>query len=274
MTSFIKPHMREALKDHVLKRISSGEAGEIFELSRPGTRSYGVVIGFLAYGRMFLTGDIMFGGAGRHGKRNGIFSDLGYGLEWFLLNNADESYYCSKFFSKEFHKEHFLKQLPHYLADYVDQYKDAASKPDCTGCGTEGYVKVDGQDVECSVCKGEGYVDFPENLFANPEENFEELMGRLRDARKGDGAEAATLECQIKLLHLAIAGEHGLDLENPESVYDWWFKFVNDYDVAPGNGYPPGEAGFLCAIREKFREVYPALKSAEENMNGTADRTV
>jgi hypothetical protein len=131
-----------------------------------------------------------------------------------------------------------VRELPRYLSDYIDQYKGEADKPECTGCNADGYVKPDGpdsEDVECSICKGEGYLDFPDNLFAEPEEDFEELMVRLREVRRGRQT-VATLECQIKLLHQAIAGEHNLDLDNPQSVYDWWHEFVDDYDGAPGLG--------------------------------------
>lgn len=54
------------------------------------------------------------------------------------------------------------------------------------------------------------------------------------------------------------------DFQGPSQVYEFWTdELLNmDSEGCPGYGYEPGEAGWLCAIQQRFAELYNATAQA------------
>lgn len=56
------------------------------------------------------------------------------------------------------------------------------------------------------------------------------------------------------------------DFQGPQQVYDFWMDELGqgDSEGCPGYGYEPGEAGWLCAIQQRFAELAVAFSGALE----------
>jgi hypothetical protein len=180
--SYVKAHMREALKGHKLSvvSLSATRVGvSVFNMKRDGTRIMKVQISFTPEG-IFIMGDLCPG-------LHGVGSALGYGLGWFK-GRKSEGYLCEKFLVTGFVAE--------YAADSIE---DTLKDP-------EDY------DLTPDAVKG-----------------LREVITHLRD----DSSYGET------------------------RLYDdlCLLDYPTD-DGVPGYGYDPRDAGWLCAIQQRFAELW------------------
>jgi hypothetical protein len=181
MKTYVKQHMRESLRDHVLTPVLEDEATgiSVWNLHREGTRIMKVQVTFTPEG-IFIMGDLCPG-------LYGVGSALGYGIGWFGSQKS-EGYLCEKFLTREW--------VPEYAAEEV-----------------EDILKV------------------PEDYGLTPDavEGLRMVVAALRDD---------TSYSETRLYDDLDLAEYPLD------------------DGVPGYGYEPSDAGWLCAIQQRFAELY------------------
>ena len=120
MGKYLKQHMVDALKDHVLEEIPSGERLRVFEMHRPGSHFYFLQIVFSPSG-IVLMGDLTIGG------RRGIVGDA-YPLDWFA-GKLEEDYLCSKFLHEEWQREVAIKWVRSHIKDIeAGEHDDVVEK--------------------------------------------------------------------------------------------------------------------------------------------------
>lgn len=242
MKSFVEPHMRDSLKDHVLEKVLDTDRFVGFYLRRPsGGRMMSSLLLFTPEG-IILTGDLSTG-------RRGSISAFGYNLDWFA-SDLGEDYLCGKFLDKSWHADLAERELREEAAQ----------------------VRAGLNDEE--------YDNHQLTLAANDRTLMaEELRGLRADLRGADDAElAADIKGQIADLRKdALDGKKALldarkeladDLERladdcnnmtPSEFEEEYIAIIrhDDLDFSfPGYGYPPADAGWLCAIQQKFRELH------------------
>lgn len=193
--SFVKPHMREQLKDHALEELTKPDAViRAFRLKPPErTRIMSTLIVFTPEG-IVLLGDLK-----PQGDTNGVVSVLGYGLDWFR-SQLSERYLCEKFLRKRWQPEAAILELDQMLKD----------------------LHAEGDQAET------------------------------------DG-ERAVLDKREALFRKA---RHDLEIcavTSPEELGCAFRGGGYDFDDLPGYDYPLGDAGWLCAIQEKFAERFRCL---------------
>lgn len=184
MDSFIEPHMRESLKDHVLVPVLETNQVQAFYLKRPGEgRMMSTLITFTPEG-IVLQGDLTPGSYGN-------VSTFGYGREWFS-GQLSEGYLCEKFLSRCF----------------VPEYAELGLRREIL-------------------------------------RQRRELLLSKEEARE-----------LWRFVHVST------DFTGQQDTYDFWTTDLHNLDTedCPGYGYEPAEAGWLCAIQQKFAELYWATK--------------
>lgn len=85
----------------------------------------------------------------------------------------------------------------------------------------------------------------------------------LRQRREGELDQEKARECWDE-----VECEFEFDFSNPSDTYKFWTEELgnDDGDGCPGFGYRPGEAGWLCAIQERFAELYNAANPAQASV--------
>lgn len=238
--SFVENHMRESMKDHVLQEIPAGEF-KAFYLKKHGDGMMGSCLILFTPEGVVICGDRAPSRTGR-----GAITAFRYGLDWFA-SELYEDYLCSKFLDKEW--------VPEYAVDYCrqmvqeirkgrqdDQEKELGSVSDERAGCVEDYQYLRGNRLEA-----------PEDS-AIWKKQLKELVEKMRP-----------LTAKVKELREELAGKYE---ELADNVENWSYgieRFADDLqeidryscdDGVPGYGYPPSEAGWLCAIQQRFREVY------------------
>ncbi|MHC4093109.1 MAG: hypothetical protein ACYSVY_23035 [Planctomycetota bacterium] len=180
--SYIKQHMREDLKDHVLEEIPAGDQLRMFLMRKPGTRIHLVQLIFSPNG-IILAGDLTIGGV------HGCVSSPGYDVAWFGTKKS-ERYLCEKFLvnQSEWDRDACLEGIRYWYED-----DDEGPPPEV-------------------------------------QEILDEQPPYLAD--------------------------------NPDAMYDALARAGVDLgDGVPGFDYPRADAGWLCAVQERFAELYQELQS-------------
>ena len=184
--SYIKPDMKDSLKDHVLERVLDTEKFQSFYMKRPGQgRMMSTLLVFTPEG-IVIMGDLCPSG-------HGAISVYGKGIKWFI-GTLSEGYLCEKFLQRVWQR-------------------DAAVE------GLKEEVKAEAQEAE-----------------ENPDD---------QDAKK--------LPWKKILEEWTACGDEGSE----QDLYGlMWKHDLDTSDGAPGYDYPRSDAGWLCAIQQRFAELY------------------
>lgn len=182
--TYIEPHMREALAEHVLETVLESEKISAYYLKRPGQgRMMSTLILFTPEG-IVLQGDLTPG-------QNGNVSALGYGRGWFS-GRLSGGYLCEKFLNKVFRPDKAKRAIKE---DIIEQRRDGSITKD----------------------------------------RARELWNDMPDGDEHDGR-------LFYEFYMDELGRDGCDF--------------------PAYGYDLAEAGWLCAIQERFAALYNAHAQA------------
>lgn len=242
---FVEDHMRESLKDHVLEELPAGEM-KAFYLKKPGNGMMDSCLILFTPEGVVICGDRAPSRTGR-----GAITAFRYGLDWFA-SELYEDYLCSKFLDKEW--------VPEYAVRF------------CRSVAKE--TRIGKQDDY-------GYVDKKKlwEIRAGHSEDLERLRQDIREEKDPEWLWKMKAERKILIARLVEARralqevreeaasryeELAQRLENNECGVEGFAEDLMEIDPGaiedgvPGYGYPPAEAGWLCAIQQRFREVYKA----------------
>lgn len=183
--SYIEPHMRKALSEHVLETVLESEKISAYYLKRPGQgRMMSTLILFTPEG-IVLQGDLTPG-------QNGNVSTYGYGRGWFS-GQLSGSYLCEKFLKTEFRVDLAMDAMKRSILEH--RYSGKWSK-----------------------------------------DHARELWDGLPSADEHDG----------------------------RRCYKYWSDDPNEDGCDfPAYGYNLAEAGWLCAIQERFAALYNSHAQAK-----------
>lgn len=240
--SVVMKHMRETLRDHVLEEIPAGERIKAFYIKEPGTRMGSSLILFTPEG-IAIMGDLTPG--------RGAMSVYGYGLSWFA-SELGEDYLCGKFLEKEW--------VPEYAADYCRWMAKEVRKGQYDD---DEFLKVRKLANERANL-GHDLVLLRKDLHGAVE--GEDVAGMKAEGRELC-RKLGELRSQIVEAREKVAA---LFLELARDVEEWAYgceRFAEEVeeiepgaceDGVPGYGYKPSDAGWLCAIQQRFSELYLA----------------
>ena len=256
MTS-VEPHMRESLKSHILEQLLDTEKFKAFKMKRPGSgRSMSTQILFTPEG-IVISGDLC-----PRGGTRGVISDLGYGLDWFS-GRLSEDYLCEKFLVVGWHRalaeEELTQMIKAIRRGEYDSYGWTGELEEVSEGrrGEHDELVRTRKTLKDLVMSDE--VDRDE-LIRNTQEEIADLRKELCSLRERVVKFRAELEDKIDDLLYKTAGGNDLDAMG---FYDDWHDINSDSESTPGWGYPPADKAWLCAIQQKFVELYEALVPAE-----------
>lgn len=242
--SFIEDHMRTSLKGHVLEQILDTEKFQAFYMrEKPNSRMMSTLFIFHPEG-ITIAGDLT---PALHGN----CSAIGYGLGWFA-GRLSEGYLCEKFLTKGWHAD--LAEM-----ELSEMSKDARlGKHD-----HDSWMGIDDirNDRESLVLDLLGYRKDLRDAKADESTTPGEIAGikaAIRDMKPNLAIARERLvakrdEVADKLYDLANS------MPSQDGLYDEWLEhFESDSEGLPGYGYAPREAGWLCALQQKFSELYHA----------------
>lgn len=161
---------------------------------------------------------------------NGVMSDVGYGLEWFGTRKS-ECYLCEKFLRREWVPATALRALKYALEQEEQDAKDSHEPAPIAAQPSEWQIR---RDILC-----------PPYEPAKARTRIEVLKEAIDDI--GD---EATGEASVVRSH--------------EAFYEFWIDVFGNSPEDEGMDYNPRDAGWLCAIQQRFAECYQALQSANE----------
>lgn len=230
--SYVETHMRESLKDHVLEQVLDAEKFKAFYLKRPGNgRMCSTMVLFTPEG-IALMGDLT-------PEHNGTVSCYGYGLDWFV-GNLSEDYLCEKFLAKGWHADLAQDELLDLAKEILEgKHEDSFHE-------TRAIEKA--REERDALLEQEGTEGWGERV--------SRAKSRLNSLR---------MDLSRKMKDLVGSLEDG-SMEGNEFAEEWrelmeW----EDSEGTPGWGYKPSEAGWLCAIQQKFAELYSLKRELVES---------
>jgi hypothetical protein len=109
--TYITRHMAPSLERHELTCILDTDEVKVYRMARPNDSAYRVQLTFSPEGTA-IQGDVGLGAA-----QNGICSNLGYGLKWFVRQRGESTYLCEKFLSKTWQREVVTRDLASWLSE-------------------------------------------------------------------------------------------------------------------------------------------------------------
>ncbi len=254
--TIVDSHMRESLENHILEQLLDTEKFKAFKMKRPGSgRSMSTQILFTPEG-IVISGDL----CPRPGTR-GVVSDLGYGLGWFS-GRLSEGYLCEKFFVVGWHRELAEEELKRMIK--------AVRWGDYDSYGWTGKLE------EVSEERREQHDELVrtrktlKDLMVSDEADREE---QIKDTQE----EIGDLWKELRLLREKVVKLRAVLVEKVNDLLqrlDWgdmdqmgfgdcWREINADAEDTPGWGYPPADGAWLCAIQQRFVELYAAMMPAE-----------
>ncbi len=251
--TIVDSHMRESLEGHILEQVLDAERFKAFYMKRPGSdqRMMSTLIMFTPEG-IVITGDLC-----PRMQTGGVISDLGYGLNWFS-GKLSEGYLCEKFMQQGWYRELAEGDLRKMVKDIGQgEYDDYG----WTGELREASEERRGLSEELK--------DAREDLRADRERGDEEAVQDRRRAIEGLREDLRPLRQKVVKLRAALVEKvndllQRLDWGDMDQMGfgDRWREINADAEWVPGWGYPPGDAGWLCAIQNRFAELYQVRSSA------------
>ncbi len=252
----VEPHMRESLQGHILEQILDTEKFKAFKMKRLGSgRMMSTQILFTPKG-IVISGDL----CPRPGTR-GVISDLGYGLNWFS-GRLSEDYLCEKFFVVGWHRSLAEKELAQMIkAVKRGEYDSYGWTGDLEEVSEERWRQHDElvrtrKTLRDLMVSDEADRD---QWIKDTQEEIAEFRKELRPLREKVVKLRAGLADKISDLLYKTAGGNDLDAMG---FADDWRDINPDSESTPGWGYPPADGAWLCAIQNRFAELYQARSSA------------
>lgn len=222
--SCVTSAQRESLKDHFLEQILDTEKFKAFYLrEKPDSRMMSTLIIFSPEA-IILCGDLT-------PARNGNVSVLGYGLHWFA-GFLSEGYLAEKFLQKGWHQNLAEREL----TDLVAQIKAG---------------KMDDFDPSLGLFHDDR-IGMLEELKISRKEP--EIKAKLKSELVRCRAESLKLRSKIVGELDDLLGSL-VDM-GQDSFCDAYRQIDPHCEDFPGWGYNPTELGWLCAIQQKFSELY------------------
>jgi hypothetical protein len=237
MSRWEVPDALGQLKDHFLEQVLDADKFKAFYMrEEPNSRMMSTLFMFHPEG-ITICGDLS---PALHGN----CSALGYGLSWFA-GRLSEGYLCEKFLERGWH------------ADLAESELAQMSKDSLLGKNDhESWMGIDDiwNDREALVLD---LLELRGNLkAADGKDERVAIKGSIRamrpmlvEARKKLATKREELADKLDDLATSMPGQDGL--------YDEWLEhFENDSEGLPGYGYAPRERVWLCALQQKFSELY------------------
>lgn len=252
--SFDIKDMKEQLEGHFLVPIEGGKDVEGFYMKRSAdSRMMSTLFLFTPEGIVIL-GDLRPGD-------NGVISDLGYGLDWFS-GKLSERYLCEKFLQQGWHHEVAHERLKEIADDWrAGKFKDYHGSYSCLKDLEEAederlsmheelviQRRLLKDDIKEGTTKGDRKAQEDEiAAFWKDLHEIRERVVRLREAAVG------------KVETVMRDVQYG-DLSRDQFYDSFHDEIDDDVEHLPGWDYDPTEAHWLCALQQKFSELYHAIK--------------
>ncbi len=255
--TIVDSHMRESLEGHILEQVLDTRRFKAFKMKRPDSgRMMSTQIMFTPEG-IVISGDL----CPRPGTR-GVVSDLGYGLDWFS-GKLSENYLCEKFFVVGWHRalaEEELKVMIKAVkrGDY-DSYGWTGELEEVSGERREQHDELVRTRKTLKDLMVSDEADREEQI-KDTREEIDDLWKELRPLREKVVKLRSELGDKIDDLLYKTAGSNDLDVMG---FYDGWREINEDAEDTPGWGYPPADGAWLCAIQQRFAELYAVMVPAE-----------
>jgi len=246
-----------SIEGHVLEQVLDTEKFKAFYLRPPsGGRMMSTLFVFTPEG-IVIMGDLCPGNRGG----NGTVSVFGYSLGWFV-EKLGGSYLCEKFLRKGWHaelaKEWCLDAAKEVLRGRMD---------DEEGFGADGLSVVADdreaahdelvslrKDLKDAIARADAAdIDQLRKEIALAKVRLSESREQLARQREGVAA---------KLARIADDVDSCVDLEWFRKEIEEEFPDMDLGEYCPGYGYDPSEKMWLCALQEKFAELYNARTPA------------
>lgn len=244
--------MKEELKDHTLEQVLDTEKFKAFYMRPPGGgRMMSTLFLFTPEG-IVIMGDLCPG----HSGGNGVVSALGYGLRWFTEELSGD-YLCQKFLQKGWHAELAREWC-------LDTARDVRrGRMDREGCfAKELELAADDRealhdelvslrkDLKDAIARADA-ADVNEfgRAIASTKVELEDSRTHLVGLREGVASE---------LERIADCLDGDWNLERFREEIEEEFPDMDLTEHCPGYGYDPSDKMWLCALQEKFAELYNA----------------
>lgn len=236
----------EELKDHYLEQVLDEEKFKAFYLrEKPDSRMMSTLFIFSPEG-IVLMGDLT-------PQLHSTASCLGYGLAWFA-GRLSETYLCEKFLEKRWNQELAVEELNETAKRILagsedDNYgDDEFRKVSDERHGLHEDLKTFYKDLK--EAKRSGTTLDEMDLHKSIVETREEIL-KLRAPLS-----ALRRKCSGRFSELAHETDGGA--YGPETFYQAYSEIEADVESVPGWGYSPRERYLLCALQQKFSELYHA----------------
>lgn len=159
--------------------------------------------------------------------RNGVISNMGYGLGWFL-RQSPSGYLCEKFLTQEFHPDLAREWLKEKVKELREELAEDMPDADLSG-------------------DSEAILELSDSAGDKRMRNLSDSVGDRR-MRNRLVQFASVLEA---------VEDPGEDATlSADRFYDWYAETFNDSPENEGVGYDPREAELLGKLQQRFAELY------------------
>lgn len=237
--SYVEFSMRDALKNHVLEEVPGSEKLQGFYMTEPGQgRAMSTLILFTPEG-IVLMGDLC-------PNLNGAVSVYGYNLGWFS-KQLSEDYLCSKFLRQEW--QPVLAQS--YCYDMALEVRrgqhDEATKALAAASEERAHCLANLRTLHSM----RGTPGDDVTAYFYEKQKLKDLL-----------AEQRSKVVDLRDAHADRYEQLALDIEGWGYGMERFAEEIEEIepqaceDGIPGTGYPVKDAGLLCAIQQRFAELY------------------
>lgn len=230
MTSYVTEEMRRSMADKVFSVVAEYEGMVVYRLG-PADGSWMESTRILI-SREPLAEQIIITGDLCPGA-NGILSNFGYGVRWFGRKQSEE-YLCSKFLRREWVPAAALRALKYDLEQEKQHAKDLHEPASIAKQPSEWETR---RDILC-----------PPYEPRKTQTRIEALTEAIDDVGDEPNGEPA------------VTRSH-------EAFHEFWIEVFGDSPEDQGFDYNPRDAGWLCAIQQRFVECYRDLQSTNEALS-------
>lgn len=218
--TYVMDHYRESLAGHQLRRVLQDDESNIsvWRMERKGTRTMCVQITFTGEG-IAIQGDLIFG------PGEGLTSVYGHGLDFFT-DEQPEDYLCSKFLSKEWVAEYAARDLKVAITE---------------GVFTKRYSKTQAEDGNWEI-----WLDSEMHYAYVDEDMAQAAYLILVDEEK------KKIEVVTQIVEHLVRDRMNINEMDTELAAEG----IEIHREGLGIGYNPHDAMALCAVQQRFRELY------------------
>lgn len=246
--SYVEFSMRDALKNHVLEEVPGSDKLEGFYLRDPDQgRAMSTLVLFGPEG-IVVMGDLC-------PNLHGSISAYNYGVGWFSKQGLSEDYLCSKFLQQEWQPVLAQSYCYDMALEVRRGQQDEATKELTVASEERSHCLANLRTLHSM----RGTPGDDAAAYAGEKEKMKGLLSAQR---------AKVVECRDMLAdryeQLAI------DIEGWGYGMERFAAEVEEIDPQacedgiPGTGFPIKDAGLLCAIQQRFAELYHERVSVEK----------